>query len=130
GIAIGLLVGGAMPFAVTALFGHLLPIPIQPTLPWGELGIALLYGFLTALVFALAPLGRAHDIAVSGLFRDQVEPDRAWPRRRYLIALALCVAVLVGLAVSAAYDRRIALMFVGAAAGSFAMLRLVAFGIM
>ena len=77
GIAIGLVVGAALPFVVTALFGHLLPIPIAPTLAWGELGIALLYGLLTALAFALAPLGRAHDIPVSGLFRDQIEPGRA-----------------------------------------------------
>ncbi|KAB0266446.1 ABC transporter permease [Microvirga brassicacearum] len=130
GIVIGLVVGGALPFIVTALFGHLLPIPIEPTLAWGQLGIALLYGLLTALVFALGPLGRAHDIPVSGLFRDQIEPGRAWPRKRYLVALALTVTALVGLAVFAAYDRRIALMFVGAAVASFALLRLVALGIM
>ena len=99
------------------MFGHLLPIPIAPTLAWGELGIALLYGVLTALAFALAPLGRAHDIPVSGLFRDQVEPERRWPRKRYLVALVLSVAALVGLAVFAAYDRRIALMFVGGRGG-------------
>ncbi|WP_210496580.1 ABC transporter permease [Microvirga antarctica] len=130
GIVIGLAVGAALPFAVTALFGHLLPIPIAPTLAWSELGIALLYGLLTALAFALAPLGRAHDIPVSGLFRDQIEPGRAWPRARYLVALALSVGALVGLAVFAAYDRRIALMFVGAAVASFVLLRLVALAIM
>ncbi|MFC4170717.1 ABC transporter permease [Microvirga sp. GCM10011540] len=130
GIGIGLLVGAALPFVVTGLFGHLLPIPIQPTLAWAELGVALLYGVLTALVFALAPLGRAHDVQVSGLFRDQIDPERRWPRKRYLAALAVSVAALVGLAVLAAYDRRIALMFVAAAAGSFVLLRLVATGIM
>jgi putative ABC transport system permease protein len=130
GIAIGLGVGAALPFIVTGLFGHLLPIPIQPTLAWTELGVALLYGVLTALVFALAPLGRAHDVPVSGLFRDQIDPERRWPRKRYLAALALSVAALVSLAVLAAYDRRIALMFVGAAAASFVLLRLVATGIM
>ncbi|HZH52758.1 MAG TPA: ABC transporter permease [Microvirga sp.] len=130
GIGIGLLVGSALPFVVTGLFGHLLPIPIEPALAWTELGVALLYGVLTALVFALAPLGRAHDVPVSGLFRDQIDPERRWPRRRYLAALAVSVAALVGLAVLAAYDRRIALMFVAAAAGSFVLLRLVATGIM
>ena len=130
GVAIGLAVGGALPFVVTGLFGHLLPIPIRPVIAAGELGIALLYGLLTSLAFALAPLGRAHDVPVSGLFRDQVDPERRWPRRRYLAALALSVSALVGLAVFAAYDRRIALMFVAAAAGSFVLLRLVALGIM
>jgi putative ABC transport system permease protein len=130
GVGIGLVVGGALPFIVTGLFGHLLPIPIRPVIAVSELGIALLYGVLTSLVFALAPLGRAHDVPVSGLFRDQVDPERRWPRRRYLAALGLSVAALVGLAVFAAYDRRIALMFVAAAAGSFVLLRLVALGIM
>ncbi|MBM6580959.1 ABC transporter permease [Microvirga sp. BT689] len=130
GIGIGLAFGAALPFVITALFGHLLPIPIQPTLAWSELGIALLYGALTALVFAIAPLGRAHDVPVSGLFRDQIDPERRWPRKRYLTALILSVAALVGLSLLAAYDRRIALMFVGAAAGSFVLLRLVALGIM
>ena len=113
---------------ITALFGHLLPIPIQPTLAWSELGIALLYGALTALVFAIAPLGRAHDVPVSGLFRDQIDPERRWPRKRYLTALALSVAALVGCSLLAADDRRIALMFIGAAAGSSVLLRVVALG--
>lgn len=130
GIGIGLMVGAALPFVVNGFFGHLLPIPIQPIVAFSELGIALLYGVLTALVFALAPLGRAHDVPVSGLFRDQIDPERRWPRRRYLAALAVTVAALVSLALLAAYDRRIALMFVGAAAGSFLLLRLVAQGIM
>jgi putative ABC transport system permease protein len=130
GIAIGLAFGAALPFIITGLFGHLLPIPIQPVIAVTELGIALLYGVLTALVFAIAPLGRAHDVPVSGLFRDQIDPERRWPRRRYIAALVISVVALVSLAVIAAYDQRIALMFVGAAAGSFVLLRLVAIGIM
>lgn len=130
GIGIGLAFGAALPFVITGLFGHLLPIPIQPTLAWSELGIALLYGALTALVFAIAPLGRAHDVPVSGLFRDQIDPERRWPRKRYVMALVLSVVALVGLSVLAAYDRRVALMFVAAAAGSFVLLHLVALGIM
>jgi len=130
GIGIGLIVGAALPFIVTGLFGHLLPIPIRPVIAFPELGIALLYGLLTALVFAIAPLGRAHDIQVSGLFRDRIDPERRWPRKRYLAALALSAVALVALAVVAAYDRRIALMFVAAAAGSFLLLRMVAMGIM
>ncbi|MCG7394656.1 ABC transporter permease [Microvirga sp. ACRRW] len=130
GIGVGLMVGAALPFVITGAFGHLLPIPIQPVLAFQELGIALLYGVLTALVFALAPLGRAHDVPVSGLFRDQIDPERRWPRKRYLVALGVSVVSLVTLAVIAAYDQRIALMFVAAAAGSFVLLRIVALGIM
>lgn len=130
GIAIGLAVGAALPFALTRAFGHLLPLPIAPTLAPAELGTALLYGVLTALAFAIAPLGRAHDVPVAGLFRDGVDPGRRWPRPRYLVVLAVSLAALVGLSVFAAYDRRIALMFVAAAASAFALLHLVALGIM
>jgi putative ABC transport system permease protein len=130
GIAIGLVVGAALPFAIGAVFGSVLPIPIAPTLAPSELGVALLYGALAAFAFAIAPLGRAHDIAVSGLFRDQIEPDRRWPRPRYLVLLAVSIVALVGLAVFAAYDRRVALIFVAAAAFAFALLRVVAAGLM
>ncbi|HJW79023.1 MAG TPA: FtsX-like permease family protein, partial [Beijerinckiaceae bacterium] len=130
GILIGLVVGAALPFLVTALFGGVLPIPIAPTLAPGELGLAALYGALTALAFAIAPLGRAHDVPVSGLFRDQIDPERRLPRRRYLAILAVSIALLTGLAFVAAYDRRIAMIFIVAAALAFALLRIVATGIM
>lgn len=130
GIAIGLAVGAALPFALARSLGDLLPLPIEPTLAATELGIALLYGILTALAFAIAPLGRAHDVPVSGLFRDVVEPERRWPRKRYLVLLVGSVGALAALSVLAAYDRRIALIFVGAAATAFGLLRFVAAGVM
>ena len=37
-----------------------------------ELALGALYGLLTALTFSIAPLGRAHDLPVSALFRDLV----------------------------------------------------------
>jgi putative ABC transport system permease protein len=85
---------------------------------------------LTALAFAIAPLGRAHDVQVSGLFRDQIDPERRYPRPRYLVILAVCVGALVAASVLAAYDRRIALIFIAAAAMAFGLLRLVASGLM
>ncbi|HEY8566064.1 MAG TPA: ABC transporter permease [Beijerinckiaceae bacterium] len=130
GIAIGLVVGALIPFAVTGLFGAVLPIPISAVVAPLELATAALYGLLTALVFAVVPLGRAHDVPVSGLFRDQVEPERRYPRPAYLAAAALATGLLVALSVAAAYDRRVALIFIGAAAGAFVLLRLVASGVM
>ena len=75
GTAIGLVIGAALPFADR--LGHsapCMPLPIAPALHAGELALALLYGLLTALAFALWPLGRAHDVPVSALFRDEVAP--------------------------------------------------------
>ena len=81
---------------------------------------------MTALALAMWPLGRAHDVSVSALFRDEVAPERRWPRLSYMLATGLVAGTLAALAILLAYDRRIAAIFVAAAAGVFLMLRLVA----
>ncbi|GGC50757.1 ABC transporter permease [Chelatococcus reniformis] len=130
GVLIGLAFGAAFPFVAVALAGSILPIPVQPTLALSELAVAAVYGLLTAFVFAIGPLGRAHDVPVSGLFRDLVAPSRAWPRPVYLAALAVALATLIAVAVGFAYERRIAMIYVAAAAAAFLMLRAVAQGLM
>ncbi len=77
GIAIGLAVGAMLPFLVDAAFGAALPVPLDPTIAPGELALAALYGALTALAFAIGPLGRAHDVAVSGCFATPSTPTGA-----------------------------------------------------
>jgi putative ABC transport system permease protein len=126
GIAIGLSAGAALPFVISASFGALIPLPFFPALYPGELALAFAYGILTATAFALWPLGRAHDIPASALFRDQIAPARRYPRMRYVVVTALAVMALAALAVVAASDRRIAIIFVAAAAGVLVVLRLVA----
>jgi len=107
-----------------------MPLPLEPALHARELSFAVLYGFLTALAFALWPLGRAHDVPVSALYRDAVAPERRIPRKRYVVLTTLVVVALAGLAVLLAYDRKIAAIFIAAAAGVFLALRLVAVLIM
>src|SRR5438045_1822970 len=81
----------ALPFLIVWVFGSVIPLPIAPSLQPLQLVTALIYGLLTALAFALWPLGRAHDIPVSALFRDEVARERRWPRLVYIIAAALAV---------------------------------------
>ncbi|MCK2053997.1 FtsX-like permease family protein [Methylobacterium sp. 37f] len=130
GIAIGLAVGAALPFGLDAVFHDALPLPLNPTLAPGELALAAAYGFLTALAFAILPLGRAHDIPVSGLFRDVVDPGSIRTRLRYRLILGAALAGLVALALVTAFDRRLALIFIVAAGLAFGLLRLVAVGLM
>jgi putative ABC transport system permease protein len=85
---------------------------------------------LVVLVFALWPLGRAHDVPVSALFRDEVEPDRRLPRRRYILLAVLAAATLIALVVGSAEVRRVAIIYVVAAAGVFVLLRALAAGLM
>ncbi|MCA1300117.1 ABC transporter permease [Stappia indica] len=126
GVAAGLVLGALIPFAAAGLLSSLLPIKTVAALYPSELGLGVLYGFLTALTFALWPLGRAHDVPPSLLFRDDVSSARRLPRRRYRIATALAVLVLAGLAVGLSGDLRIALVYVGATAVVFALLALIA----
>jgi len=122
----GLLIGAALPFLVAWTLGAALPLPLTPTLHAGDLALALIYGLLIAAAFAVWPLGRAHDVPVSALFRDEVASDRRWPRRPYVVATILLGCTLAILAIEFGHDRRISVVFVVAAAGAFVLLRSVA----
>jgi putative ABC transport system permease protein len=130
GTVIGLLAGLALPFLIASVCGALLPLPIAPTFHPGELVLAAVYGVATALAFALWPLGRAHDVPVSALYRDAVATGRRFPRPRYIAATLIIILALAAIAVALAYDRRIATIFVAAAAATFLALRLVASALM
>ncbi|MBV8791975.1 MAG: FtsX-like permease family protein, partial [Pseudolabrys sp.] len=127
---IGAVLGAVLPFAVTGLFGAIIPLPIEPAVHPGQLALSAIYGLLVACSFALWPLGRAHDVPVGALFRDAVAPQPARPRRRYIAAVIAMSAILSALSVVLAYDKRVALVYVGAAAAVFVLLRLVASGLM
>jgi putative ABC transport system permease protein len=123
---IGAGLGAALPFLVAKPFGAIVPLPVAPTLHPQVLALALIYGLLTALAFALWPLGQAHDVSVSKLFRDRIAAERRWPRARYVLAAGVTVALLAALALFTTDDRRIAGFFIAAAAAVFLLLRLVA----
>jgi putative ABC transport system permease protein len=127
---LGAVLGAALPFVIATAFRSLIPLPVEPSLYPSTLVISTGYGLLTALAFALWPLGRAHDISVSMLFRDQIAAERRWPRRRYVIATLSIVAALAALAIVFTYDRRLAAIFIASAALIFVALRLIAMLVM
>jgi putative ABC transport system permease protein len=122
----GLAIGAALPFLIVWGLGAVLPLPLAPALHAGVLGLALVYGVLTAVAFALWPLGRAHDVPVSTLFRDEIANDARWPRRSYVVATIVVVGALAALAVALANDHRTAAYFVAAAGAVLVTLRLIA----
>ena len=129
GIGIGLLAGAAIALIGGAALRLLLPVSVAGFYPL-ELALAALYGLAAALAFALYPLGRAARVSPTALFRDQVAPSRSRAGPAFIVATALAVLVLAGLAIGLAFDRRIAFIFVVACAAAFVLLRLVAAGIM
>jgi putative ABC transport system permease protein len=130
GIGAGLALGAALPFFINAIFGAVIPFPLAPSLYPDEIALGLVYGLLTAFVFSTAPLGRAHDLPVSALFRDLVETARPWPRRRYLAMTLIGATAFAGLAIAMSAEKRIAIIVVAATIGGFLALRLVALGVM
>jgi putative ABC transport system permease protein len=126
GVVIGLAAGAAVPFVIAAVFGAISPLPLAPAIYPGQLVLASAYGLMTAAMFSLWQLGRAHDVPVAALFRDQVAPLRLMPRRRYVIAVSVIAAAFIMLAVAAAFDRKIAVIFIVAAVTVFGFLRLIA----
>ncbi len=125
----GAALGAAIPFAVNWLFADVIPIPLAPSIDPDVMLLGLAYGLLTALVFSIPPLGRAHDLPVTTLIRDLAEERQGWPRTRYLIGAALVGGALIALAIAASPQRMVATAVAGATLAAFVVLRLTALGI-
>ncbi len=130
GIVIGLAIGAAIPFALQAVAGDLIPVPAALGLYSGPLILAAAYGVLTALAFAIWPLARAREVPPTSLFRDLVAPERRFPKPIYVVATVASLLALAVLAVATAERATFALWFVVGSAAVFLVLRLAAKGVM
>ncbi|WP_017966198.1 ABC transporter permease [Rhizobium leguminosarum] len=126
GILIGLVIGALSPIFAAQFLAQFLPVSTAPTLYPGALLLATLFGILTTLAFAILPLGHAREVPATALFREQGFEARRLPSWPYILLAALFMAGLAGLAILTAYDRFIAVVFVGAIVFAFVVLRLVA----
>ncbi|WP_244651214.1 ABC transporter permease [Rhizobium sp. CFBP 8762] len=126
GIVIGLAIGAVIPLVAAHFLAGVLPVQTGFHLYPKALAIAAAFGILTALAFAILPLGRARDVPATALFREQGFENRRWPAISSVIVTALLLAALAALAIATAYDRRIALTFLGAITFAFVVLRGVA----
>ena len=59
-------------------------------------------------------------------FAMHIDANGRWPRRQYVVATIVAGGTLAALAILLAYDKRIAAIFVAAAAATFVALRLIA----
>lgn len=126
GIVIGLGLAMLIPIgALAALDGYLPVTGMSGIYPW-SLALAAVFGLITVWAFACIPLGRARSVAPTELLRENglAQHGRA-PWIYFILAFAL-MALLAGLALYVAYDRRIAVVFITATIAAFIILRLVA----
>jgi putative ABC transport system permease protein len=130
GIALGMAFGAAVPLAAGLLPDGWLPVPAAAGLYPGPLSLAGCFGLLTALCFALWPLGRAARIPGAALFRDLIVPEHIRPHAAVIAANAIVAAALAAVTIATADDRRFALYFCAGALATLALFRLAAFLVM
>ena len=129
GVLAGLAAGALAPVAVSRLLEGLLPVPVALGIYPGVLGLAVLFGLLTAVTFTVWPLSRAHETPAVALFRGAglgVRPGRP----EHLAAALAGGAALAVLAVASAPDRWFAAWFIGGAALILVVFRAAGWAVM
>lgn len=132
---LGAAIGASVPFLVVWRYGDSLPVPPEFGLYPSAIFLALGFGLLTALAFAIPPLGRSRGIRPASLLRDMVSPseagneDAASRRRDWLFAVG-AVAAIILLALATAPRPVFAAQFLGGGIAVIVSLRLAAAGLM
>ncbi|MEJ1996361.1 MAG: FtsX-like permease family protein [Limibacillus sp.] len=130
GIAIGLLLGALVPYAVGPLLAERLNFSSLGGVYAAPLAMAALFGFLVTLAFSLWPLGKAQALPAAALFRDHGEQRSRQTLLWVTGATALAAAALAALAIFSAEDKLFASGFVAGAVGALLVFRLTASGVM
>jgi putative ABC transport system permease protein len=125
-VAVGLVLGALLPFAIEALYGADIPAPAHFALYPEPLLFAAVFGLLSAVAFSVPPLARARLITPASLFRDLVAPADARGALPYLAGAAIAGALIVGLALLLAPSPLFAAEFLAGAAAGLVLLRLIA----
>ncbi|MBE0413604.1 FtsX-like permease family protein [Yoonia sp.] len=99
GVLLGLVIGAGLPLAFATVITASLPIPAVFAIYPAPLIEAAVYGVLAALIFTLWPLAKTEDIRAATLFRDAFASSSALPATRYLVIIAVLLAVLLAAAI-------------------------------
>ena len=129
GIAIGIALGAVIPLIALPLLSSMLAIAIPAGIFPMALGLAALFGLLTALAFAILPLAAARNVPATALLREHSFDEGGRPAWPFLAATGVTLAVLAALAIFTAEERFVASVFLASVAGAFVILRLVAIAI-
>ncbi|MDD9878890.1 MAG: ABC transporter permease [Magnetovibrio sp.] len=124
GTAVGVAAGGTIAYAFALAAAGRMPITPVAGVYAEPLATAALFGMLVAVTFALWPVARAREVLAAQLFRDAVAPVTQAPRRLYVVAAVVGVALLGLFTIVTAEDRYFASWFVAGALATMALLRL------
>jgi putative ABC transport system permease protein len=127
---VGAGLGLILPKLLALVLGASLPFPLAPRLDWRDGLSGMLFGLLTALAFAAAPLDRARALPVTTLLRETALGDFGPLRLRGGVVAAMAAAALFGFALIISSDRLLTAQFGAAVLVSFALLYGVARAIM
>jgi putative ABC transport system permease protein len=128
-VLLGAFIGAAMPYAVAYVFKDSLPLPPELGIYPAPLLLAAAFGLLSAVLFAVPPLGRAQAIPPASLLRENVAPSTTRPAPIYLAAAAVAAFIIAALMLLLAPSPRFAGEFLGGAAAVLVVLRLLAEGL-
>jgi putative ABC transport system permease protein len=129
GTGLGLLLGGFAPWVVATFASSLFPFTIPVVIDPLAMMLAAAFGFLTAAVFALWPIGKAVQIKAGHLFRALIQPPPGLPQNAVLLAVAVGTAALIALTVFSSADEKIAIGFVAGVLVTFVIFRAAAWAI-
>ncbi|HTE38465.1 MAG TPA: FtsX-like permease family protein, partial [Reyranella sp.] len=129
GVAIGVVIGAALPFLAQSAIADLLPLRARIDVYIRPLVTAGTFGLLVSLLFALLPLLRARAVSAATLMRGAVVGSRRVALGE-LALIAGAAVVLAGFTVYVAPERRTAGWFVLGAIGAFIAFPLLARGLM
>ncbi len=125
GIGIGLVLGALTPFVAAQALAGLVPISKDALFFPPALALGALFGLLTSLTFTIRPLALSNDIPAAALFRSTGFTLTKMPRFKYLVALAISVISLAGLAIFNSENQFVASIFIGAIVFAFVLLQAV-----
>ena len=129
GITIGLAVGAVSPWVLSAVAGHLIPVPVSTRIEWQPLAFAGILGLIVTTAFAIWPLARISRVSGAALFRSSIMRTDGRPNWRYLAA-SLALLGLACIIILLSFDNmRITAMYLGGLIGSFVILALLAWAI-
>jgi putative ABC transport system permease protein len=126
---LGAALGAALPLAIVWLYGNALPVPPSVSFYPVPLLLALAFGLLSAVAFAVPPLSRARSVPPASLFRDVVSPANPEGQNFYRAASAAAAIGIAVLTLLMAPRPAFAAQFLGGSVVALGLLRLLAEGL-